>query len=381
MLSPEIDESGPELTRPFRVLFLQRAGNAAQMRIRPLLDLLRSQGDISGYAVVDRDMSVSGDVAEHYDVVLAHRIPSSRQIAWLRRTSPRFAYDIDDLLLPAPGERLRGQRAIDAGSVAWCLANARCVSAPSQRLLATLETRLRAGFGERSRLILNAGAEEPPPVKKFARPRLLWTSSAELPASDDILSACKGIDAALRAIDTDIVLVGRFAPGVLDQFSRSEYVPWLPPELYRRLLAAGPFVGVRPLPMDLSPEMQTFIGCKSDIRAAEYGSNRIAAVYSAVPPYTESDLPCCIAPTNSAGDWQKSILALAERFPRGGNDLAEHAAFAARRPSTIALQLLTVLARARAAQGRPVGFRALPTPRVFRDIERGFRNLRSRLSR
>ena len=124
------------------------------MRIRPLLDLLRSQGDISGYAVVDRDMSVSGDVAEHYDVVLAHRIPSSRQIAWLRRTSPRFAYDIDDLLLPAPGERLRGQRAIDAGSVAWCLANACCVSAPSQRLLATLETRLRAGFGERSRLIL-----------------------------------------------------------------------------------------------------------------------------------------------------------------------------------------------------------------------------------
>jgi len=138
---------------------------------------------------------------------------------------------------------------------------------------------------------------------------------------------------------------------------------------------------VRPLPMDLSPEMQTFIGCKSDIRAAEYGSNRIAAVYSAVPPYTESDLPCYIAPSNSAGDWQKSILALAERFPRDGNDLAENAAFAARRPSTIALQLLTVLARVRAAQGRPVGFRALPTPRVFRNIERGFRNLRSRLSR
>jgi hypothetical protein len=205
--------------------------------------------------------------------------------------------------------------------------------------------------------------------------------SAALPASDDILSACKGIDAALRAIDTDIVLVGRFAPGVLDQFSRSEYVSWHAPEHYRRLLAEGPFVGVRPLPMDLSPEMQTFIGCKSDIRAAEFGSNRIAAVYSAVPSYTESDLPCCIAPTNSAGDWQKSILAVAEGFPRGGNDLAEHPAFAARRPSTIALQFLNMLARARVAQERPVGFRALPTPRVFRNLERGFRSLRSRLSR
>jgi hypothetical protein len=92
-------------------------------------------------------------------------------------------------------------------------------------------------------------------------------------------------------------------------------------------------------------------------------------------------LPCCIAPTNSAGDWQKSILAVAEGFPRGGNDLAEHPAFAARRPSTIALRFLNTLALARVAQERPIGFRALPTPRVFRNLERGFRSLRSRLSR
>jgi hypothetical protein len=76
-LSPEIHEIRPGLMRPFRVLFLQRRGNAAQMPVRPLLDLLRSQGHISGYAVVDGDMSIGGDIAEHYDTVLAHRIPSS----------------------------------------------------------------------------------------------------------------------------------------------------------------------------------------------------------------------------------------------------------------------------------------------------------------
>ncbi len=124
MLGPEINDSPYGLTRPFRVLFLERGGDAAQMRLRPLLDLLRSAGQISGYAVVDRDPSITGDVAERYDVVLAHRIPSSRQLNWLRRIAPQVAYDIDDLLLPGRGERVRGRRAIDAESVAWCLNNA-----------------------------------------------------------------------------------------------------------------------------------------------------------------------------------------------------------------------------------------------------------------
>jgi hypothetical protein len=381
MLSPEIDHSHHGLTRPFRVLFLERGGDAAQMRLRPLLDLLRSEGHISGYAVVDRDMSISGDVADHYDVVLAHRIPSSRQLAWLRRTSAQFAYDIDDLLLKRPGARLRGREAADVRSVAWCLANAHCITAPSRRLLATLEARSGANFADRSRVIPNAGVEHPPPRKTFNRPRLLWTSSAVVPASDDILSACTGIEAALRALDTDIVFIGRFAPGVLDRFVRREYIPWLAPDRYRKLLAEGPFIGVRPLPTGLPPDDQAFIDCKSDIRAAEYGSNRVEAVYSPVPPYTESDLPCCIAPTNSAEDWRNAILNVAGRFPDGGNELAEHAAFVSRRPSIIARQFLAVLSGTRDATARPIGFRAMPTPAVFRRIERGFRDLRSRLFR
>jgi hypothetical protein len=381
MLGPLGSDSRPGLTPPFRVLFLERSGDAAQMRLRPLLDLLRAQGEISGYAVVDRDLSIGGDVADGYDVVLVHRVPSSRQLAWLRRTAPRFAYDIDDLLLPGAAESWRGRRASDAESVAWCLKNAQRVTAPSRRLLATLERRLGASLAGRGQLLLNAGIEKPPPKKASGRPRLSWTSSAAVAVTDDVLSACKGIDAALRTIDTDILLVGRFAPGVRDQFSRSEQISWLAPEQYRRLLAEGLFIGVRPLPTGLPADQQAFIDCKSDIRAAEYGSSGIEAVYSPVPPYTESDLPCCIASTNSAEDWRNAVLAVAERFPRGGNELAEHTAFAARRPSVIARQFLTALSPDCAARTPPVCFRALPTPALFRNIERGFRELRSRLFR
>jgi len=381
MLGPVADDSRPGLTLPFRVLFLERGGDAALMRLRPLLDVLRAAGQISGYAVVDRDLSIGGDVADGYDVVLAHRIPSSRQLAWLRRTAPGFLYDIDDLLLPGPGEGWRGRRASDAEAVAWCLRNARCITVPSRRLLATLERRLGASLTDRSQVLCNAGVENPPPKRVSGRPRLLWTSSAAVAVSEDVLSACQGIEAALRALATDILLIGRFAPGVRDQFSRSEQIAWLAPDQYRKLLAEGPFIGVRPLPTGLPVDQQAFIDCKSDIRAAEYGSCGIEAVYSPVPPYTESDLPCCIASTNKAEDWRKAVLAVAGRFPGGGNELAEHAAFAARRPSVIARELLAVLSRLRDAGAPPVRFRARPTPALFRNIERGFRDLRSRLFR
>jgi hypothetical protein len=365
--------------QPLRVLFLASDPLNAETRIRSLLDLLRSENHIGGYAVVDRDMATSGDLTEHYDAILAHRNPSTRQLAWLRSSSARFAYDIDDLLLPGPAAKLTARRAAEQVSIAWCLTNAHRITAPSRRLIATLKSRLGAEFGRRSSLLFNFGVEIPPPLKKAARPRLLWVSSALMPARDDMIAACEGISSAARDLDTDIVLVGRFAPAVLAQFGRREHIPWLPPAKYRDFLAQGAFIAVAPLPAGMPPEVQAFFDCKSDIKAAEFGSNRIAGVYAPVPPYTESDLPCCIAEANTAQAWRESILRAAERFPTGGNELAEHPAIAARRPSVIAKELLTVLNKSRNLM--PVGFRAVPTPAIFRTMERTFRNLRSRLFR
>src|SRR5262249_3262603 len=262
-----------------------------------------------------------------------------------------------DLLLPSPAAKLTARRAAESESIAWCLINSHCVIAPSRRLIATLESRLGAELGGRSSPLFNFGVEIPPPLKKAARPRLLWVSSALMPAQDDMIAACGGIAAAARGLETDIVLVGRFAPAVLAQFGRRERIPWLPPAQYRDFLAQGAFVAVAPLPAGMPPEEQAFFDCKSDIKVAEVGSNRIAGVYAPVRPYIESDLPCCIAKANTAQAWRETILRVAERFPTGGNALADHPAMAGRRPSVIAKELLRVLTDSR--NPIPVEFRAM----------------------
>src|SRR5438067_2370054 len=329
---------------PLRLLFLQADALAAEIRIRPLLDVLRSQNQIRGYAVVDRNMLISGDVDQAYDAVLVHRNPSMRQLAWLRSTSPRFAYDIDDLLLGSPAAELSARGAAEQAAIAWCLTNAHRVLAPSRCLIASLESRLGTALGERSFLLFNPGAELPPPPKTAARPRLLWVSSTLVPVRDEITAACEGIAAAARVLKTDIVLVGPFAAPVLAQFGRREHIAWLPPAQYREFLAQGSLIAMVPLPIALPPDEQAFVHCKSDLKAAQYGSNRIAGIYSPIPPYTESDLPCFIAPANTAEGWRQSILACAEGFPMSGNALTEHPAISARRPSILAKQLLTVVA-------------------------------------
>jgi hypothetical protein len=192
-----------------------------------------------------------------------------------------------------------------------------------------------------------------------------------------MMAACDGIAAACRGLDTDILLVGRFAPPVLARFERREHIAWLAPPQYRRLLAEGGFIAVALLPTGLPPDEQAFFDCKSDIKAAEYGSNCIAGVYSPVPPYTESDLPCCIAPANTAHAWRDAILRMADRFPACGNELAEHRALAARRPSIVATQLFALLAESRNTV--PLVFRAVPTPAILRNMERRLRDLRARL--
>ena len=117
----------------------------------------------------------------------------------------------------------------------------------------------------------------------------------------------------------------------------------------------------------------------ADVKAAEYGSNRIAGIYSPGPPYTETPLPCCLAADNSADAWKGGILRMAEEFPALGNSLAEHPAFAERRPDILATRFLTLLVRIHDLPGQPVRFRAVATPPLFRNLERGLRKIRAKL--
>jgi hypothetical protein len=360
-----------------RVLFVHTDDIAANVRLRPLLETLSVTGQIR-YASVDRNMAVTGARSDNYDVLLAHRNLSRRQHGWLSRRGIPFVYDIDDLLVSDAAQGAR--RIAEQRSIRWCLEHANIVTAPSRRLLRMLDGKLPKGLGARATHLPNPGRDAPPGNKSPALPKFFWASSAEPMHAPDLDEACLGINDAIQTLKTEIVMVGRFSQRLLDVFQSREVVDWLVPSAYLDLLAREPLIAVAPLSLGLPKSQQAFADCKSDIKIAQFGSSRIAGAYSAAPPFAESDLPCHIVPQNTRAAWSDALLTLAERFPVEGNRLGDDAAFAARRPTVLAQQLLQALRRTAAAT-EPFAFRAISTPNAARTIERKLRSLRTKLFR
>ncbi|MGH6768477.1 MAG: glycosyltransferase [Xanthobacteraceae bacterium] len=360
-----------------RVLYFGADSVSAAVRIRPLLESLCRTGHIEGFACVDRNMALEGDAAP-YDVVLVHRNPGSRQIAWLQRSGLPFVYDVDDLMLrdPVPVD---SRRAREQAAMRWCLAHAHCITSPSRRLLRTLELWTEQPFGERAVYLPNPGF--PPvarPAREVTRPSLLWVSSHG-EHYDEFCDIGAGMAAAARSIGCEVMLIGRFAESVRAAIPNHIHVPWLEPDQYRQFIASGPFIAAAPLPLGLPDTEQEFVECKSDIKAAQFCSLGIAAAYSPSPPYAESDLPCALVPTNAAADWQDRLMELAGGFPGEGMTLAQDPTVVGRGEQIVAQQLHSVLARVRDATGRQFFVRSVPTPSVLRRMEQRFRSLRTRL--
>src|SRR5947209_9896504 len=180
------------MTSGMRVLFMEADSLTAEVRIRPLLDVLRASGKISGYTTIDRDMAAHGERFTEYDVVLTHRNPNRRQAAWIQRHSAAFVYDIDDLLLGIPDETRSPKRRAEQRRVAWCLLHASAVTSPSRRLLTILEQRLQTTLTA-AVFLPNAGAAVAPAGKPAVRPRLLWVSSALPQWPGEIDAIARGI--------------------------------------------------------------------------------------------------------------------------------------------------------------------------------------------
>jgi hypothetical protein len=360
-----------------RVLFICADAVSGPVRIVPLLEALRSAGELEAYSVVDRNMAIHGS-GSAFDVLVAHRNPSERQFAWLRRSGLPFVYDIDDLLLSNP-EVLTGRRAREQDAIRWCLNNALFVTSPSKHLLATLQHRVGNPFGLRAVYLPNAGLRRVTTHEPADRPTLLWVSSH---GSDykEFHEVGAGIAAAARAIETEVLLVGRFAPAVTGALAGARHVTWIEPRQFQSFLSENSFIAVAPMPVALAPDQQAFVDCKSDIKAAQYCSLGIAGLYSPALPYRESDLPCRLAHDNSATDWERGIVQLAQENSSVHRGLAQDPAVTARRTELTARQLLEILRSVRERTIRPFDFRAIATPAVFRRIEQQLRSLRGRLS-
>jgi hypothetical protein len=359
-----------------RVLFFCTDSISSTVRVIPLLELLRDAGEVQGYSAVDRDMATR-DSNARFDVLIVHRNPSERQFAWLQGSRIPFLYDIDDLLLSKRID-LKGRRKREQNAIQWCLKNAQFVTSPSRHLLETLEYRMGERLGQRAVFLPNTGLQKLEIKRLASSPDIIWISSHGQ-QYQEYCDVGAGVSAAARKLATRIIMVGHFSEEVKRAVPNAHYLSWIEPARLGRFLAEGCFVAAAPMPTALELDQQEFVDCKSDIKIAQYGSVGIAGLYSSALPYRDSDLPCALAQTNTASDWELGVLQLAANYPAGGMHLAEHKAILARQPELVARQLLSILNRVRNVTQRPFSYCAIPTPAVFRRVERRLRSLRTRL--
>jgi hypothetical protein len=359
-----------------RVLFFCADAISGPVRIVTMLEALRSRRKLGSYSVVDRNMAADSS-GSSFEVLIVHRNPSKRQYAWLRRSNLPFIYDIDDLLW-SNRKDLTGRRAAEQDAIRWCLANAQFVTSPSRRLLATLDHHMEIGLSARAIYLPNAGFSTFHPRRTAKRPTFLWVSSHGH-NYHEYHQAGVGLANAARAIGIDVFLVGQFASAVQATLADAHHIPWIEPLQFESFLAERPFIAAAPMPVGLPKDEQEFVDCKSDIKAAQYCSLGIAGLYSPCVAYRESELPCKLAKSNVALDWEDGMIQCAEDFPAEGYALAQDPAVVRRRIDFLAQQLLSMLQTVKEKTGRPFEFRAIATPTVFRRVERRLRSLRSRL--
>jgi hypothetical protein len=82
----------------------------------------------------------------------------------------------------------------------------------------------------------------------------------------------------------------------------------LPLARYHELLAAlPPMLAVAPLETAGDPATVEFVAGKSDVKMLEYGGYGHPGVYSAAPPYVESDLRCGALAANTYEAWMQAL--------------------------------------------------------------------------
>ena len=72
--------------------------------------LRRRAGRVESFALLDRNLGLSGDRHEQYDVALTRRVPGTREQAWLKNVEPPLLYDIGDVLIGGWPENRRQVR-------------------------------------------------------------------------------------------------------------------------------------------------------------------------------------------------------------------------------------------------------------------------------
>jgi hypothetical protein len=288
------------------------------LRLEMPLHNLKRHGRIGDYRITNEFLQgLELDYA--FDVLWLQRVSQPGILAHLTRTvGPDFLYDIDDLLIGNPTYN-RCSILIDTGAIREALRVCRALAVPSSRLTALLEKYSGLDLQAKTFICPNgfefSTALRPPEVPRG----LLWTSSDFLALTHSKEVLVEAIDQFSRTRQLPVMAFGHFNEEVKSRIKNLVDLGPVDFWHHKTILSSLPvMIGVAPLETAGTSGDLDFIHSKSDLKMVEFGGLGHPAVYSAAPPYQETDLQAGVLVPNTKDAWLEALTTVYENTWRDG---------------------------------------------------------------
>ena len=284
----------------------------AECRVVAPLRALAAAGRIAGFSVTDASLRGAPRTGT-FDVVWLQRGAD----AWLSRALAArlpggYLMDVDDHLLCRPSY-LQPHELPAADAVTGALDACGVLTTTSARLGALLARRSGVDLATRTHVCVNAAPFTAGLPVRSRPPHALLLAQAHrtaLDASRDELLTALAESAArhhlpLWTIGDSPRELGAAAARAGARVERLQTRSWA---AYHRALAGPPtLLGLAPLETRGDAATLEFVAGKSDVKMMEYGGYAQPAVYSAAPPYRDTDLTCGRVVANTHEAWTAAI--------------------------------------------------------------------------
>lgn len=274
----------------------------------PLLNLKR-QGLIEDYHVTNPSLF---DVPSDFpiDVVWLQRICSSRLLHHLSKViGDQYLYDLDDLLIgSAP---YNGRELIDRKAVEEAVRCCSVLTVTSHRLIEALEKYVGSPVRSKSVVCPN-GFEFTRQTRLPSRPAGIVVASTDEFALKLLKHTIADVIAKFSAkYHLPVYCFGPVDREMLSKCEQAIFFGLVPFWHFHVLLAAfPPLIGIAPLEVGESEDLQDFLACKSDVKMLTYSGFGHPSVYSKVPCFEDTELKAGVLVQNIPDDWAEGLEAM-----------------------------------------------------------------------
>jgi hypothetical protein len=277
------------------------------LRVEMPLFNMKKQGLIDDYVISDRTLlNVPEDIL--FDVVWLQRVNTREIIDHLcEKLDCNYLYDIDDLLISKP-VHVPSEQLSATAVVQRAVCCAKMVTVTSCRLARLLSDRMGEDIESKAMVCPN-GSEFPAGIRTPQQPAgMICVTSGVMTlghSADAVIRACNDF-----AMEYGLPIYCFGPPQAFDKFAKKTLVlcGTLPLWHYHQILSAFPaMIGLVPVETCGDAETLDFIKGKSDVKMVEFGGFGHPSVYSAAPPYLDTDIRAGIIVRNTYSDWLDAL--------------------------------------------------------------------------